>query len=86
MYICVIVSIVDVSDCIFCLNEQQKVYMFGTITGPDERIYCQQLDEWLVDKSEGSVDVPCLCFWKKLELLCNRKYQMSRVPCFDVCL
>ena len=28
MYICVIVSTVDVNDCIFCANEQQKVYMF----------------------------------------------------------
>ena len=26
MYICVIVSTVDVNDCIFCVNEQQKVY------------------------------------------------------------
>ena len=26
MYICVIVSTIDVNDCIFCLNEQQKVY------------------------------------------------------------
>ena len=27
MYICVIVSTVDVNDCIFCVNEQQKVYI-----------------------------------------------------------
>ena len=27
MYICVIVSTVDVNDCIFCVNEQQKVYL-----------------------------------------------------------
>ena len=26
MYICVIVSTVEVNDCIFCVNEQQKVY------------------------------------------------------------
>ena len=26
MYICVIVSTVDVNDCIFCVNEQQKAY------------------------------------------------------------
>ena len=26
MYICVIVSTVDVNDCIFSVNEQQKVY------------------------------------------------------------
>ena len=26
MYICVIVSTVDVNDCIFCVNEKQKVY------------------------------------------------------------
>ena len=26
MYMCVIVSTVDVNDCIFCVNEQQKVY------------------------------------------------------------
>ena len=25
MYMCVIVSTVDVNDCIFCVNEQQKV-------------------------------------------------------------
>ena len=29
MYICVIVSTVDVNDCIFCVNEQQKVYFFS---------------------------------------------------------
>ena len=28
MYICVIVSTVDVNDCIFCANEQQKVYIY----------------------------------------------------------
>ena len=27
MYICVIVSTVDVNDCIFCVNEEQKVYI-----------------------------------------------------------
>ena len=27
MYICVIVSTIDVNDCIFCVNEQQKVYL-----------------------------------------------------------
>ena len=26
---CVIVSTVDVNDCIFCVNEQQKVYISG---------------------------------------------------------
>ena len=25
LYVCVIVSTVDVNDCIFCVNEQQKV-------------------------------------------------------------
>ena len=28
MYICVIVSTVHVNDCIFCVNEQQKVYYY----------------------------------------------------------
>ena len=31
MYICVIVSTVDVNDCIFCANEQQKVYYLTAI-------------------------------------------------------
>ena len=33
MYICVIVSTVDVNDCIFCANEQQMVYsVFAQVT------------------------------------------------------
>ena len=36
MYICVIVSTVDVNDCIFCVNEKEKVYypryVDGTLT------------------------------------------------------
>ena len=31
MSICVIVSTVDVNDCIFCVNEQQKVYYLRTL-------------------------------------------------------
>ena len=39
MYICVIVSTVDVNDCIFCVNEQQKVYIPdpGKIEATDHR-------------------------------------------------
>jgi len=44
MYICVIVSTVDVNDCIFCANEQQKVYkhcsysLLGLVQWSQERL------------------------------------------------